>query len=106
MGLPPRRHEGENGLYLRRTASCYATCPISVDTCPPPSERGDAVEVLAHDAGLTVQRRSAATRRAGKSIWRIPLVNWGLWYSLSERGFSGRLSLPIGGHNPFRRLAQ
>jgi len=67
MGLPPDHGMAKDGLFLRRTASCYATLPIFVYTLPPHPERGDAVEVWP----MMLPDRSTASRgepRAGKSI--------------------------------------
>lgn len=66
-------------------------------------ERGDEVEQMVRDAGLTLARRSRgeALHNATQVYLADTLGETGTWYALCPRVFLGGSFLEIGGHNPF-----
>jgi len=95
-------HEGEERTVLATHRKLLRDLPdLCLILAPRHPERGDAIEALAHDAGLTVQRRSRGDAPGGQVYLADTLGELGLWYSLSDVVFLGGSLLPIGGHNPF-----
>ena len=95
-------HEGEERGVLGAHKKLLRQIPdLCLILAPRHPERGDAVEALVQDEGLTVQRRGRGDAPGGQVYLADTLGELGLWYSLSDVVFLGGSLLPIGGHNPF-----
>ena len=72
-------HEGEERSVLDAHKKLLREIPdLCLILAPRHPERGDAVEALVQDAGLTVQLRSRGDAPGGRSIWP---TRWGNWVS-------------------------
>lgn len=97
-------HAGEEETVLAAHAQVIKSHP---DTClllaPRHPDRGDAVEALIHNAGLSLARRSRgeALAAATQVYLADTLGEVGTWYALCPRVFMGGSLRDIGGHNPF-----
>lgn len=97
-------HDGEEEIVLdaqRRLAGDHPDlCLVLVPRHP---ERGDAVEKLVRNAGLSVARRSRGEVPAPdiQVYLADTLGETGTWYALSPLVFLGGSLHPVGGHNPF-----
>ena len=96
-------HAGEEETVLAAHARILKSHP---DAClllaPRHPERGDAVETLIRDAGLTLARRSRDQDPSAAQVYLADtLGEVGTWYALCPRVFMGGSLLDIGGHNPF-----
>lgn len=96
-------HEGEEQPVLdahkRLLESHPDLCLLLVPRHP---ERGDAVEALVREAGLTCVRRSKREALDGQQVYLADtLGEVGTWYAASPIVFLGGSLKPIGGHNPF-----
>ena len=95
-------HEGEEGSVLRAHKALLQRFPdLCLILAPRHPERGDAVEAMITEAGLTCQRRSRGEPLGGQVYLADTLGDLGVWYALTEIVFLGGSLLPIGGHNPF-----
>jgi 3-deoxy-D-manno-octulosonic-acid transferase len=97
-------HPGEEVIVMeaqnRLLADHRNLCLLLVPRHP---ERGDAVEKMVRDAGLTLARRTRQERiTADCQVYLADtLGETGTWYALSPLVFLGGSLLPIGGHNPY-----
>lgn len=97
-------HPGEEEIVLDAQKRLLETHPaLCLLLVPRHPERGDAVETLVRDAGLTVARRTRQERiTADTRVYMADtLGETGTWYALSPLVFLGGSLLPIGGHNPY-----
>ena len=97
-------HAGEEETVLAAHAQILKTLP---DAClllvPRHPDRGDTVETLIRDAGLTLARRSRGEMPTAQTHVYLAdtLGEVGTWYALCPRVFMGGSLLEVGGHNPF-----
>ena len=95
-------HAGEEAAVLQAHKALLAQFPdLCLILAPRHPERGDEVEALILETGLSCQRRSRAEPVGGQVYLADTLGDLGLWYALTDLVFLGGSLLPIGGHNPF-----
>jgi 3-deoxy-D-manno-octulosonic-acid transferase len=97
-------HEGEEDIVLQAHRRLLERRPdLCLLLAPRHPERGDAVEALIRNAGLTSARRSRGeTPDETTQVYLADtLGELGTWYALTPVVFLGGSLLPIGGHNPF-----
>ena len=97
-------HAGEEETVLAAHLQVLKSHP---DAClllaPRHPERGDTVEALIRDAGLSLARRSREEELGADTQVYLAdtLGEVGTWYALCPRVFMGGSLRDIGGHNPF-----
>ena len=97
-------HHGEEEQVLAAHKTLLQDHPdLCLVLAPRHPERGDAVETLVAQAGLTCARRSMgqALNTDTQVYLADTLGEVGTWYALSPIVFLGGSLEPIGGHNPF-----
>ncbi len=95
-------HEGEENAVLQAHQALLKQFPdLCLILAPRHPERGDKVEELIADAGLTCTRRSRGEKPNAQVYLADTLGELGLWYAVTDIVFLGGSLLPIGGHNPF-----
>ncbi|WP_176249398.1 MULTISPECIES: 3-deoxy-D-manno-octulosonic acid transferase [unclassified Sulfitobacter] len=95
-------HEGEENAVLHAHRALLKQVPdLCLILAPRHPERGDSVEALITDAGLTCTRRSRGEKPDAQVYLADTLGELGLWYAVTDIVFLGGSLLPIGGHNPF-----
>lgn len=97
-------HAGEEEIVLAAHRQLLTTHPdLCLLLAPRHPNRGDAVEALIRDAGLTLARRSTgALPEARTQVYLADtLGEVGIWYTLCPLVFLGGSLKEIGGHNPF-----
>jgi len=97
-------HEGEEEIVLQAHNALLAEHPdLLLLLAPRHPNRGESVEALIADAGLTSIRRSrdALPRSSTQVYLADTLGEVGLWYTLCPLVFLGGSLRQIGGHNPF-----
>jgi 3-deoxy-D-manno-octulosonic-acid transferase len=95
-------HAGEEAAVLQAHKVLLGQFPdLCLILAPRHPERGDEVEALILETGLSCQRRSRAEAVGGQVYLADTLGDLGLWYALTDLVFLGGSLLPIGGHNPF-----
>jgi len=97
-------HDGEEEIVLQAHRRLLEHRPdLCLLLAPRHPERGDAVETLIRNAGLTCARRSRdeSPDSATQVYLADTLGELGTWYALTPVVFLGGSLLPIGGHNPF-----
>ena len=95
-------HEGEENAVLQAHQALLKQVPdLCLILAPRHPERGDSVEALITDAGLTCTRRSRGEKPDAQVYLADTLGELGLWYAVTDIVFLGGSLLPIGGHNPF-----
>ncbi len=95
-------HDGEENAVLQAHRTLLKQFPdLCLILAPRHPERGDAVEALIREAGLSCHRRSRGEEPGAQVYLADSLGELGLWYALGDIVFLGGSLLPIGGHNPF-----
>jgi 3-deoxy-D-manno-octulosonic-acid transferase len=95
-------HDGEEDAVLQTHKALLTEIPdLCLILAPRHPERGDAVEALVTEVGLTCNRRSRGDAPGAQVYLADTLGELGLWYAMSDIVFLGGSLLPIGGHNPF-----
>ncbi|MDP5215596.1 3-deoxy-D-manno-octulosonic acid transferase [Ruegeria sp. 2205SS24-7] len=97
-------HKGEEEQVLQAHKRLLITHPdLLLLLVPRHPERGDEVQRLVKDAGLSCARRSAQEQITGQTqvYMADTLGETGTWYALCKLVFLGGSLLEIGGHNPF-----
>ena len=100
-------HPGEEEAILRAHRELLVERPnLLLLLAPRHPARGDDIEALIADAGLTSVRRSrdALPRTSTQVYLADTLGEVGIWYSLCPLVFLGGSLRDIGGHNPFEVL--
>lgn len=95
-------HAGEEQSVLAAHKQVLAHFPQAhLILAPRHPERGDGIEDLIAQAGLTASRRSSGALPAGAVYLADTLGELGTWYAMCDTVFLGGSLLPIGGHNPY-----
>lgn len=97
-------HRGEEETVLSAHQTLLVRQPdLCLLLAPRHPERGDEIEALITDAGLSLARRSRGEVPDGSTQVYLAdtLGEVGTWYALCPRVFMGGSLLEIGGHNPF-----
>ncbi|TMM54970.1 3-deoxy-D-manno-octulosonic acid transferase [Sulfitobacter sabulilitoris] len=95
-------HPGEEKDVLEAHRSLLGTHPdLCLILAPRHPERGDEVEALIAQSGLSHTRRSTGGAPTQAVYLADTLGELGLWYALAPFVFLGGSLRPIGGHNPF-----
>lgn len=97
-------HAGEEQIVLDAHRILLTQHPdLCLILVPRHPERGDEVEALLRDSGLTYARRTsgAPITPATQVYLADTLGETGTWYALSPIAFLGATLVPKGGHNPF-----
>lgn len=97
-------HEGEEEVVLEAHKALLVDHPdLLLLLAPRHPHRGDQIEAMIAQAGLTSIRRSrdALPRTSTQVYLADTLGEVGIWYSLCPRVFLGGSLREIGGHNPF-----
>ncbi|MEX0303062.1 MAG: 3-deoxy-D-manno-octulosonic acid transferase [Leisingera sp.] len=100
-------HEGEEEIVLEAHQALLQHHPdLCLLLAPRHPERGDEVEILAKNAGLSCARRSKGVMPGTTSQVYLAdtLGEVGTWYALSPLVFLGGSLREIGGHNPFEPM--
>lgn len=100
-------HEGEEETMLAAHKTLLQRHPgACLLLAPRHPERGDAVEALVKQAGLSLARRSKGVMPGTTSQVYLAdtLGEVGTWYALSPMVFLGGSLRKIGGHNPFEPM--
>ncbi|UWQ80489.1 3-deoxy-D-manno-octulosonic acid transferase [Leisingera sp. S132] len=100
-------HEGEEETVLEAHKTLLKQHPdLCLLLAPRHPERGDAVEMLVKDAGLSCARRSKGVLPGTQTHVYLAdtLGEVGTWYALSPLVFLGGSLREIGGHNPFEPM--
>lgn len=101
--LAASTHEGEDALILDAYRDAYRNDNALLIIAPRHPVRGEAIEALARDRGLSVARRSTGGRLGETAVYVADTVGeLGLWYRLADLAVIGGSLLPdvAGGHNP------
>ncbi len=97
-------HEGEEEPVITAHQRLLKNHPtLCLVLIPRHPERGDTVEQMLRDAGLSTARRSHGENATEQTQVYLAdtLGETGTWYALSPLVFLGGSLLEIGGHNPF-----
>lgn len=100
-------HEGEEETVLEAHKALLEQHPdLCLLLAPRHPERGDAVEKLVKDAGLSCARRSKGVLPGTQTQVYLAdtLGEVGTWYALCPLVFLGGSLREIGGHNPFEPM--
>ncbi|WP_264213065.1 3-deoxy-D-manno-octulosonic acid transferase [Leisingera thetidis] len=100
-------HDGEEETVLEAHKALLRRHPeLCLLLAPRHPERGDRVEALIKQAGLTLARRSMGVLPgAGTQVYLADtLGEVGIWYALCPLVFLGGSLHDIGGHNPFEPM--
>jgi 3-deoxy-D-manno-octulosonic-acid transferase len=100
-------HDGEEETVLAAHKTLLQRHPSAcLLLAPRHPERGDAVEALVKQAGLSLARRSKGVMPGTTSQVYLAdtLGEVGTWYALSPMVFLGGSLREIGGHNPFEPI--
>ena len=101
--LAASTHPGEDTLILDAFREVYRNDNALLIIAPRHPARGEAIETLARDHGLSVSRRSAGADLGDTAVYVADTVGeLGLWYRLASLAVVGGSLLPgvAGGHNP------
>ena len=101
--LAASTHAGEEAKLIAAHASLRPTVPnLLTIIAPRHPERGDAIATAVAAAGLSIGRRSDASRfdPSADILLADTIGEMGLWYRLADVAFLGRSMVARGGQNP------
>ena len=101
--LAASTHPGEDALILDAFREAHRNDNSVLIIAPRHPERGEAIEALARDRGLSASRRTAGADLGETAVYVADTVGeLGLWYRLASLAVIGGSLLPdvAGGHNP------